>query len=280
MRTTKEMNVALYLRVSTDGQSVNNQRRDLEAVSERAGWKIVDVYQDKGISGAKGRNGRPELNRMMEEATRRRFRKLLVWDLSRLGRSLRDLINITDHFKEVGVDLYVHKDAIDTGTASGRLFFHIVGAIGEFERERIRERIKAGLARARAEQASGKPRIGKNGRSKKAIGRPKGTTKGQVKHQANIVSLRGTGMSIRKIASTLRVSTSTVQTALKRGKVHATDDSNVTAQKPTHLFCTPGEGGWGRSQQRDRDIYRSGNFEITPKGHLDFKEAQFFQIKI
>ncbi len=183
-------------------QTVANQRRELEGMAERAGWNIVEIYQDKGISGAKGRNGRPELNRMMEDATRRRFKKLLVWDLSRLGRSLRDLISITDHFQELGIDLYVHKDAIDTSTASGRLFFHIVGAIGEFERERIRERINAGLARAKADG--------------KKLGRPKGSTVDKVKHQADIVSLRDAGMSIRKIAGALRVSTSTVQAALKR----------------------------------------------------------------
>ncbi len=202
MNARKATRVALYVRVSTDGQTVANQRRDLEAMAERAGWQIVEVYQDKGVSGAKGRNGRPELNRMMEDATRRRFKKLLVWDLSRLGRSLRDLISITDSFQEVGIDLYVHKDAIDTGTASGRLFFHIVGAIGEFERERIRERINAGLARAKSEG--------------KKLGRPEGTTKTKVKHQDDIMSLRDAGMSIRKIAGALKVSTSTVQMALKR----------------------------------------------------------------
>ncbi len=202
MSTIKGASVALYLRVSTDGQTVANQRRELEDMAKRAGWKIVEVYQDKGISGAKGRNGRPELDRMLNDATRRRFKKLLVWDLSRLGRSLRDLISITDHFKELSIDLYVHKDAIDTGTASGRLFFHIVGAIGEFERERIRERINAGLARAKREG--------------KQLGRPEGATKDKVKHQAEIVSLRDAGMSIRKIAGALRVSTSTVQAALKR----------------------------------------------------------------
>ncbi len=202
MSTTKGASVALYLRVSTDGQTVANQRRELEDMAKRAGWKIVEVYQDKGISGAKGRNGRPELDRMLNDATRRRFKKLLVWDLSRLGRSLRDLISITDHFQELGIDLYVHKDAIDTGTASGRLFFHIVGAIGEFERERIRERINAGLARAKEEGTK--------------LGRPEGTTKDKVKHQAEIVSLRDAGMSVRTIAKTVRVSTSTVQAALKR----------------------------------------------------------------
>ncbi len=202
MNTTKGTNVALYLRVSTDGQTVANQKRELEGMDERAGWEILEIYQDKGISGAKGRNGRPELNRMMEDATRRRFKKLLVWDLSRLGRSLRDLIGITDHFQELGVDVYVHKDAIDTGTASGRLFFHIVGAIGEFERERTRERINAGLARAKEDG--------------KKLGRPKGSTKDKVKHQAEIESLRDAGMSVRKIAGALRVSTSTVQAALKR----------------------------------------------------------------
>jgi DNA invertase Pin-like site-specific DNA recombinase len=202
MSSTKSINVALYLRVSTGGQSVANQRRELEGMAKRAGWKIVEVYQDKGISGAKGRNGRPDLDRMLDDATRRRFKKLLVWDLSRLGRSLRDLISIADQFQEVGIDLYVHKDAIDTSTTSGRLFFNIVGAIGEFEHERIRERINAGLARAKAEG--------------KKLGRPEGTTKSKVKHQAEIISLRGAGMSIRKIASTVRVSTSTVQNALKR----------------------------------------------------------------
>jgi len=202
MSATKRTTVGLYLRVSTGSQAVANQKRELEGVAKRAGWEIVKVYQDKGVSGAKGRNGRPELNRMLEDATRRRFKKLLVWDLSRLGRSLRDLISITDNFRELGVDLYVHKDAIDTGTASGRLFFHIVGAIGEFERERIRERINAGLARAKAEG--------------KTLGRPEGTTKDKVKHQAEIVSLRDAGMSIRKIAGALSVSTSTVQSALKR----------------------------------------------------------------
>ena len=202
MSTAKSVNVALYLRVSTDGQTVANQRRELEGMAKRAKWKVIEVYQDKGVSGANGRNGRPELDRMLDDATRRRFKKLLVWDLSRLGRSLRDLISISDHFRERGIDLYVHKDAIDTGTTSGRLFFHIVGAIGEFERDRIRERINAGLARAKAEG--------------KTLGRPEGTTKAKVKHQAEIVSLRDAGMSIRKIASTVRVSTSTVQAALKR----------------------------------------------------------------
>jgi len=202
MGATKGTTVALYLRVSTGGQTVANQRREIEDMADRAGWKIIDVYQDEGISGAKGRNGRPALDRMLNDATRRHFKKLLVWDLSRLGRSLRDLISITDHFQEVGIDLYVHKDAIDTGTASGRLFFHMVGAIGEFERERIRERINAGLARAKAEG--------------KRLGRPSGTSKSKVKHQAEIASLRGAGMSIRKIAGTVRVSTSTVQAALKR----------------------------------------------------------------
>lgn len=203
MSTTKDTNVALYLRVSTSGQTVANQQLELEDMAKRAGWKIVAVYQDKGVSGAKGRNNRPDLDRMLNDATRRRFNKLLVWDLSRLGRSIRDLISITDHFRELGINLYVHKDAIDTSTTSGRLFFHIVGAIGEFERERIRERINAGLARAKAEG--------------KKLGRPEGTIKDQVKHQAQIVTLRDAGMSIRKIASTARVSTSTVQAALKRG---------------------------------------------------------------
>ena len=111
-------------------------------------------------------------------------------------------MSITKHFQELGINLYVHKDAIDKFTTTGRLFFNIIGAIGEFERERISERINADLARAKAEG--------------KKLGRPEGTTKEKVKHQAQIVSLRDAGMSIRKIATTARVSTSTVQAALKR----------------------------------------------------------------
>lgn len=202
MSKTKGTNVALYIRVSTEGQTIANQKRELEDVVEQAGWKIVEVYQDQGISGTKGRNGRPGLDRMLDDATRRRFKKLLVWDLTRLGRSVRDLCDISDQLQERGIDLYVHKDAIDTGTASGRLYFHIVGAIGEFESERIRERINAGLERAKAEG--------------KTLGRPKGSNKAKVKHQDNIVALRSSGMSIRKIASTIQVSTSTVQAALKK----------------------------------------------------------------
>ena len=192
------MKIALYLRVSTSSQTVENQRRDLESVASNAEWEIVEIYKDEGISGAKGRKGRPGLDRMLKDATRRRFKKLLVWDISRLGRSLGDLIEITRELEKAGVGLYFHRDAVDTESASGRLFFHIVGAIGEFERERVSERILSGLERAKAQG--------------KVLGRPKGSF---TANRSKIRKLRDEGNSIRKVAETLKISPSTVQAALK-----------------------------------------------------------------
>jgi DNA invertase Pin-like site-specific DNA recombinase len=187
------MKVAIYLRVSTKGQTVNNQLRDLEAVAKNANWEITQVYSDNGVSGAKGRAKRPELDKMLNDATRRRFSKLLAWDISRLGRSLSDLLEITKTLEEAKVSLYFHRDAVDTSSASGRLFFNIVASIGEFERERISERITAGLATAKAKG--------------KTLGRKKGFYTSDVK---NIQKLRKEGSSIRGIAKALGCSPTTV----------------------------------------------------------------------
>ena len=194
------MKVAMYVRVSTRGQTVKNQLKDLKQVASNAGWDVVEIYKDEGISGAKGRDGRPELDRMLKDATRRRFRKLMVWDISRLGRSLGDLIETTRELEEAKVSLFFHRDAVDTATASGKLFFHIVGAIGEFERERIRERINSGLDRARAQG--------------KVLGRKKGS---YTIDRAKVRKLRDAGGSIRGVAKELGISPSTVQAALKAG---------------------------------------------------------------
>jgi len=188
------MKVALYVRVSTKEQTVKNQLRDLRKVAKDAGWEIVETYSDNGISGAKGRNGRPELDRMLNDATRRKFKKLLCWDISRLGRSLADLMEITKALEEAKVSLYFHKDAVDTSTASGRLFFQIVGAIGEFERERISERITAGMARRKD--------------SGKAIGRQVGAFTIDKK---KVHKLRKNGLSLRGIAKEMGISLSSVQ---------------------------------------------------------------------
>jgi DNA invertase Pin-like site-specific DNA recombinase len=157
----KAKRAALYLRVSTDGQSVDNQRLALEAVSEQRGWQVVQVYSDNGVSGVKGRNQRPGLDAMLKDASRGRFNVVLVWALDRLGRSLIDLLDTLNELEAAGVALVLHQQAIDTTTPTGRMFFQVTGAFAEFERGMIRSRVMAGLERARARGVRlGRPRTG------------------------------------------------------------------------------------------------------------------------
>jgi DNA invertase Pin-like site-specific DNA recombinase len=141
---------ALYLRVSTDKQTTENQAAALQAVAKARGWEIVETYTDAGISGAKGRDKRPALDKMLKDASRRRYDVLMVWAIDRLGRSLVDLISTVQTLEACAVDLYVDQQSVDTTTPAGKLVFHIFGAIAEFERGMIRERIMAGLARSKA----------------------------------------------------------------------------------------------------------------------------------
>ena len=108
--------VALYVRVSTDAQTVGNQIRELRQVAKRRGWDVVEVYSDAGISGAKGRNGRPGLDSMLKDASRRKFDIIIAWAIDRLGRSLIDLLDTIQHLEACGVDLYLDQQAIDTTT--------------------------------------------------------------------------------------------------------------------------------------------------------------------
>lgn len=149
--------VALYLRVSTDDQTVANQERELREVADRAGWAITAVYKDEGVSGAKGRDRRPGLDAMLKDATRRQFDVIAAWSVDRLGRSLQDLVAMLSDIHAAGVDLYLHQQAIDTTTPGGKAMFQMMGVFAEFERAMIRDRVKAGMARAKA---SGK-RLGK-----------------------------------------------------------------------------------------------------------------------
>ena len=142
---------ALYLRVSTDGQTTENQRLALETIAAQRGWIVVAVFDDNGISGAKGRNGRPGLDRLLKDAGRAKFDVVMSWALDRLGRSLRDLMDTLGDLAAGNVDLFLHQQAIDTTTPAGRMFFHVLGAFSEFERDMIRTRVNAGLDRARAQ---------------------------------------------------------------------------------------------------------------------------------
>jgi DNA invertase Pin-like site-specific DNA recombinase len=139
---------------------VENQIRELRQVVKRRRWDVVEVYKDAGISGAKGRNGRPGLDAMLKDASRRKFDILMAWAIDRLGRSLSDLLDTIQHLEACGVDLYLDQQAIDTTTPMGKLVFQIAGAFAEFERTMIRQRIKAGLKRAIAQGVKlGRPKI-------------------------------------------------------------------------------------------------------------------------
>jgi len=152
---------AIYLRVSTDSQTTENQRRELAAVAARMEWQIVGEYEDLGISGAKGRDARPEFDRLCKDAARRRFDVVMAWSVDRLGRSLQDLVGFLADLHAKKVDLYLHQQGIDTTTPGGKAMFQMLGVFAEFERAMIRERVNAGLARARAQgKVLGRPKLG------------------------------------------------------------------------------------------------------------------------
>jgi DNA invertase Pin-like site-specific DNA recombinase len=152
--------VALYLRVSTTGQTTANQRRELEAVAGRHGWDVVHVFSDNGVSGAKGRKDRPGLDALLKGVARREFHMVAAWSVDRLGRSLQDLIEVLSDLHAKGVDLYLHQQGLDTSTPSGRAMYQMMGVFAEFERAIVRERVLSGLARAKAEGITlGRPSI-------------------------------------------------------------------------------------------------------------------------
>jgi DNA invertase Pin-like site-specific DNA recombinase len=142
--------VALYLRVSTTGQTVKNQQRELEMAAERHGWQVVVTFTDKGISGSQGRDKRPAFDRLCRGIARREFDLVAAWSVDRLGRSLQDLVGFLGELHAKRIDLYLHQQGIDTTTPAGKAMFQMLGVFAEFERAMIVERVKSGLARARA----------------------------------------------------------------------------------------------------------------------------------
>lgn len=139
---------ALYVRVSTDRQTVENQTAKLSEIAKARGWSIVATFNDAGISGAKGRKDRPGLDDMLKQAQRGAFDVVMAWSIDRVGRSLIDLLGTVQHLEACKVDLYLDQQAIDTTTPAGKLMFQVTGAFAEFERSMIRERVHAGLKRA------------------------------------------------------------------------------------------------------------------------------------
>ncbi len=194
---------AIYARVSTtNGQTPSNQIGRLREVAEKAGWEIVEEFVDRGISGAKGRDKRPALDRLCKAATRREIDVVMAWSVDRLGgRSLQDLVAFLGDLQAAGVDLYLDRQGIDTTTPDGKALFQMMGVFAEFERAMIRERINAGLARARKKGTR--------------LGRPPGASKKRQAKQGQVLKLHKQGHSIRQIARQVGIATGTVQTYLK-----------------------------------------------------------------
>ena len=186
----------LYLRVSTLDQTTANQERELRQVAERASWQIVHVYKDHGISGAKGKDKRPQFDALHKAATRREFDVVMAWSVDRLGRSLQDLVGFLSEIHAAGVDLSLHQQGIDTTSPSGKAMFQMLGVFAEFERSIIQERVRAGLRRAKAEG--------------KQLGRPRISSELEAKVLAAL-RVPGRTEGVRKIAKRFGVNPGTVQ---------------------------------------------------------------------
>lgn len=186
-------NVVAYCRVSTSDQSVDMQRQDIENYCRARGLRLDREFMDQGISGA--RASRPALDTLMVEVRLRKIQTVLVWSLSRLGRSLKHLLSILEEFDSCGVTLVSLKEGWDLGTPTGRMIFQIMGALAEWEREQIRDRVKSGLKAARARGSRlGRPTINYD--------------------PERIMELKGAGFSTRAIAKEIGVSNATVSRTL------------------------------------------------------------------
>ena len=148
-KPTRPVRVAIYSRVSTDHQTTENQERELRAIADRMGWTVVKAYQDQGVSGAKSRENRPAFDALCKDASRRQFDLIAAWSVDRLGRSLQDLVGFLTEVHALGINLFLHQQGVDTTTPAGKALFQMMGVFAEFERAMIRERVRAGLERAR-----------------------------------------------------------------------------------------------------------------------------------
>lgn len=189
--------VAIYGRVSTGEQSADMQVSELTDYALNRGWQIVDRYLDCGVSGSK--ESRPALNRLMNDARQRKFDILLVWKIDRFGRSLKHLVNSLAELENVGVAFVSLRDSLDLSSPAGRLMAQLLGAISEFERSLITERVRAGIRNARAKG--------------RRLGRPPLEV-----DQARIARLRANGASLRAISDQLGISVGSVHRTLQCSK--------------------------------------------------------------
>ncbi len=189
--------VAIYSRVSTLDQTIDNQLLELRDHCSKMGWEIVKEYADEGLSGTLSRDKRPALNSLIKDAYRKKFDSVVCWDISRIGRSMKELVLFLSDMKDRDIGICSVRQGFDTSTSMGEMMFQFVGILSSWEREMIRERTLAGLDRARSEG--------------KTLGRKKVITD---EITSKIVNLRSIGRSIRDIASEVGVSRGTVSNVL------------------------------------------------------------------
>jgi DNA invertase Pin-like site-specific DNA recombinase len=189
------MHAAMYVRCSTSDQNTDNQELELRAIAARMGHEVVEVYRDAGISGAKGRDRRPGFDALCRDASRRRFDVVMAWSVDRLGRNLQDLLSFLSELHTLKIDLFLYRQGLDTSTPSGRAMFQMLGVFAEFEREMIRERVLAGLARAKAQGTKlGRKRI----------------EDADAEKVEKIRTLRAAGIGVRQIGRELGVGCGTI----------------------------------------------------------------------
>ena len=189
----------IYSRVSTNEQTVENQLRVLREVAEKRGLEVVREISDEGISGAKGRNERPGFDELIKGSVKNQWDIILVWDVSRLGRSLKHLVSFLEDIQSAHCDMYIHQSGIDTSTPSGKMMFGMLSVFSEFERSMIRERVIAGQQRAKSEG--------------KHIGRPTNVNDGIINA---VYQLRQNNVPISRIAKDLQIGVGTVYKILDK----------------------------------------------------------------
>jgi DNA invertase Pin-like site-specific DNA recombinase len=187
---------AIYARVSTTAnQSVEMQLRDLRELAARRGLEIVEEYCDEGVSGSK--DSRPGLNRLLADAEAGKFSVVLVWKLDRLGRSLIHLVRLMENFQRLGIELVSFSEGLDFTTTTGKLLYQIISAFAEFERDCIRERVRAGMRNAKAKG--------------KRIGRPPRTWLSEETRKDIALAYQRHEGSLRQLATRYGTSAGTVQ---------------------------------------------------------------------
>ena len=189
----------IYSRVSTNEQTVENQLRVLREVAEKRGLEVVREISDEGISGAKGRDERQGFDELIKGSVKNEWDIILVWDVSRLGRSLQHLVSFLEDIQSANCDMYIHQSGIDTSTPSGKMMFGMLSVFSEFERSMIRERVIAGQQRAKSEG--------------KHIGRPTNVNDGIINA---VYQLRQNNVPISRIAKDLQIGVGTVYKILDK----------------------------------------------------------------